>query len=734
MEHQQEGHRQEPQTQSPGQSQTVNNATHNPPDTLSSAQLHALFDILTHHETYAEVESFKEPSTISSYGYPFAHHCSDGTPTYSTKSSAPLLAGLFRSILISFPGVRDLPPEFWHVRFQGILEKLAEAELSESYDKGSLGTRKILATAASSIHEAVSRGILGGVERGEKRDLKAKYDISQAEDLIRAWEDGLHELLYGDLIDELFKCAAEHETLEEHSPCVQAAADYTIIHIATLLHHVFVLSPEGPYLLKLLESVHKLLPYSMIKQTLRIGNAATMLNGMVRLLLAKVGVGAISNWVGLTSNADDGMNLLQRIISLVLYWDSTESRKTVDKIEKAKGGSAPTKAQLSAIKDFIEKKSKKDHDEARRKSLHDKTSMVTEILRQSDPKLLASLTDKQHNQLYQYYSTLLNIRDREEIPNALCRQNPDLFTQAIKDFVSTFEHIIRAIHENIDLREYVAAAEVFLTDLINVGKGSSTANAKPTSASSSLLSSWTGGLLSSKPESILPPTTTPKNPASVEDYVLLLQKNKHLLYNWLHQVASKCPDLTEEFRVWAHEAIKVFRQNKKSTFSSEKEKTKAAGALSSNLQHLFTSLPASNREAVIPIVDKHAKYLSELEELSHSRIQTILDNMKSDKGKNPGSIGGPGIFMAKWQDLLGETLIGPLPGGLVRKGKDLVVREFVKEEEGPEAPDVSAVVEALGCGFRELLGDLLKEDERFKVPVTEMGSVKHEGKVVGSVS
>jgi len=78
------------------------------------------------------------------------------------------------------------------------------------------------------------------------------------------------------------------------------------------VHHVFVLSPEGPYLLKLLENVHRLLPYSMIKQTLRIGNAATMLNGMVRLLLAKMGVGALSNWVGLTQNADDGMNLLQR--------------------------------------------------------------------------------------------------------------------------------------------------------------------------------------------------------------------------------------------------------------------------------------------------------------------------------------------------------------------------------------------------------------------------------------
>lgn len=78
------------------------------------------------------------------------------------------------------------------------------------------------------------------------------------------------------------------------------------------MHDVFVLSAEGQYLLKLVENVHQLVPYSMIKQTLRIGNAATMLNGMMKLLLAKLSVGSLSNWIGLTQNADDGVNLLQR--------------------------------------------------------------------------------------------------------------------------------------------------------------------------------------------------------------------------------------------------------------------------------------------------------------------------------------------------------------------------------------------------------------------------------------
>lgn len=94
--------------------------------------------------------------------------------------------------------------------------------------------------------------------------------------------------------------------------CLGTNPMLSVSSLATFMHQVFILSSEGQYLLKLVENVHQLVPYSMIKQTLRIGNAATMINGMVKLLLAKVSVGAFSNWVGLTQNADDGVNLLQR--------------------------------------------------------------------------------------------------------------------------------------------------------------------------------------------------------------------------------------------------------------------------------------------------------------------------------------------------------------------------------------------------------------------------------------
>lgn len=78
------------------------------------------------------------------------------------------------------------------------------------------------------------------------------------------------------------------------------------------MHYTLILSPEGPTLLRMIENVHRLLPYVVIRQTLKIGNVATMINAMMKVILAKASVGTVTNWIGLTSGADEGMNLLQQ--------------------------------------------------------------------------------------------------------------------------------------------------------------------------------------------------------------------------------------------------------------------------------------------------------------------------------------------------------------------------------------------------------------------------------------
>jgi hypothetical protein len=190
--------------------------------TLSPGQAHALFDILTHHETYAEIENFKWPEAIDNYGHPFKKE--DGVQTTS-----PLLQLLLNKFVLRIPGLKSVSLEFWQERCRTLVAKLAEAELSESYDKGAIGSRKTLATAISAILEYVARGCLGGYHQHARPDPDRKYDTSNADDVMQAWDDAMQEVIYGDLLDELFDKAAESERLEDHSSLVQAAHEHILV-------------------------------------------------------------------------------------------------------------------------------------------------------------------------------------------------------------------------------------------------------------------------------------------------------------------------------------------------------------------------------------------------------------------------------------------------------------------------------------------------------------------------
>ncbi|GJC80307.1 uncharacterized protein ColLi_03145 [Colletotrichum liriopes] len=197
--------------------------SHGPPTNipLDAEQIKALFNILTHFETYHEIEEFKKPETLSNYGYPFAQSAGAGAGsgvTYAPESSAPLLQSLFTRFILKLPGVSTFAPEFWNVQVQGILTNLAEADLSESYDKGALGIRKTLATASSTVIETVARGMIGGAPYSDPAKRPAKYSLESARDLAHAWDDAMHDLVYEDLCDDLFHHLAETDDFDSHSP------------------------------------------------------------------------------------------------------------------------------------------------------------------------------------------------------------------------------------------------------------------------------------------------------------------------------------------------------------------------------------------------------------------------------------------------------------------------------------------------------------------------------------
>ncbi|KAL1602575.1 hypothetical protein SLS60_005991 [Paraconiothyrium brasiliense] len=621
---------------------------------LTPAQTHALFDILVHHQLYSEIEAFKYPKAIEQYGFPFRK--ADGVQTTS-----PLLQTMLNKFVLRLPGLKNVALDFWQDKVRVLVQKLGDAELSESYDKGSIGARKALATAISSLLEYVARGILGGYPVGKRKERKKEYDTSKPEDVLQAWDDGMRELIYGDLLDELFEKVAKSDKLEQHSSLVQAAHEFILLNLASFLHHVFIMSPDGQYLLRVLENIHRLIPYMMIRQTLRVGNAATMINGMVRLVLAKLSVTAVTNWIGLTNNTNDGMNLLQQIMSTVMAWDTSEFQKRAQKLESCRD--PPKKEVFKAIKAYVYA-SKDKHDAARNISLEESKSIVGVILETSDPPIEpSSLSEHQHTVAMEYYSNYLSIRDREELTKILCKLQPDVLTSAMKDLVAAFDPVIRAVHNAVDLSGTVYDAEVFLTDLIKVSKP------KKPSGTGSRPSSRASSPGPNGPASISDNAKDIHNP-TVEDYVQLLRKHMPSSHRFLHQICKNAPDLANQYREYAQSVLAEFRVN-----NSPKEESAAHGAgnMTLPLQSLFSTLSTEKQDELKKLLDQHEKHLQSLKKTSQSRLETIMSSHTKASSPKPGAgkgtTHGPGMYLSRWHSLLDSCYITPATlHGPVRRG------------------------------------------------------------------
>lgn len=189
-------------------------------ESLSATQSAALLDILTHYETYSEIREFRKPGALNHYGPPF-------TAESKTNSTSPALQTLVSRFALDLPGLKDVPEDFWKVQIHEIIEALEKANLSESYDKGSVGSRKTLATAVSALIEYPVRGTFGGF--AEVDDPDDKYDLSSADDLSRGFRNFVDQCVYGSVLEDLVKKAAETDKLEEHSNSIKAVHEFVLV-------------------------------------------------------------------------------------------------------------------------------------------------------------------------------------------------------------------------------------------------------------------------------------------------------------------------------------------------------------------------------------------------------------------------------------------------------------------------------------------------------------------------
>ncbi|GAB7358074.1 hypothetical protein MBLNU230_g0235t2 [Neophaeotheca triangularis] len=419
-----------------------------------------------------------------------------------------------------------------------------------------------------------------------------------------------------------------------------------------------------------------------MRQTLKIGNVASMISAMVRVILAKVSMASVTNWIGLSSGADEGMNLLQQIISQVLGWDKSQLKKRAEKIEKEKDG--PPKAVREELRKWINSP-RAEQDACRQQSQQQEMSIVTTILAFSPTSV--ELSEAQHDKAQDYLTLNLAIRDRDEIIRVLCKRNPDHLSQAIRTGVDAYTPMIRLVHQSVNLADTLWDLERFITDMLKMSK--------PTGQKGQ------------------------EKPPSVEDYVDLLHRHMGSTHKFLHQVAKNGKEVTKWWQDYVHMAASHFRVGEKppNTDSVVPEKIATEG-VQPELEATFKNLSDADKQAVSVELDAYRKYIDDLHSASAARIGEVIKRTHT-------SPYGPGAYLARWQHLLDTTKVTPAkPRGPVRYGNSKSVKEagrkdvdgqeagFVTEEQAeklvdeqtPNAPITEATLRLFGKSFKEILG------------------------------
>lgn len=145
----------------------------------------------------------------------------------------------------------------------------------------------------------------------------------------------------------LFKEIKEKDTIQDLSLQYQKFAEWLRIEVAAVIYHLFLAEDNSPEIFAQAKRIHSLIPYSVLKNVIRIANPAAVMSGVLDIFLAQpFGTRSLMQRIfSLTLN--DGIKSFQKSIEaltnkiadpiftdkLQRYTDADEDLKTLIRLE-----------------------------------------------------------------------------------------------------------------------------------------------------------------------------------------------------------------------------------------------------------------------------------------------------------------------------------------------------------------------------------------------------------------
>ncbi|OQE37269.1 hypothetical protein PENCOP_c010G08218 [Penicillium coprophilum] len=168
-------------------------------------------------------------------------------------------------------------------------------------------------------------------------EQKRFYEIARqrAAELDVYMERFRRDIVESNGLTKLFAEIREKPSIQDLSPQYQKFAEWLRIEVAATIYHLFLAEDNSPELFAQAKRIHGLVPYTLMKNVIRIANPAAVMSGVLDLFMAQ---------------PFGSRSLLQRIFSLTLNESIKDFQRSIDSLASKVGDTVLTQK----LKSFAE--------------------------------------------------------------------------------------------------------------------------------------------------------------------------------------------------------------------------------------------------------------------------------------------------------------------------------------------------------------------------------------------
>lgn len=245
------------------------------------------------------------------------HHRHSHRRSHSRSSIASIASSIGRSPRNSGEFGREtvLYREEQRVSLRAFLRTLLQNKrLADSKSVAEFLTSDPMTPNSDELHDIETRKEMDAVRIEEQKRF---YEIARqrAAELDVYMERFRRSIVEENGLTKLFSEIREKSSIQELSPQFQKFAEWLRIEVAATIYHLFLAEDNSPELFAQAKRIHSLIPYTLLKNVIRIANPAAVMSGVLDLFLAQ---------------PFGSRSLLQRIFSMTLNDGVKTFQKSID--------------------------------------------------------------------------------------------------------------------------------------------------------------------------------------------------------------------------------------------------------------------------------------------------------------------------------------------------------------------------------------------------------------------